>query len=53
MPEQRRTGFSSAAGLIQYYDMEETRALKLNPYLVLSMGIAAAFFVEILNWRLI
>ncbi|HKN06423.1 MAG: preprotein translocase subunit Sec61beta [Thermoplasmata archaeon] len=53
MPEQRRTGFSSAAGLIQYYDMEETRALKLNPYLVMGMGVAAAIFVEILNWRLV
>jgi preprotein translocase subunit Sec61beta len=53
MPDNRRTGFSSAAGLIQYYDMEETRALKLNPYLVMGMGIASAIFVEILNWRLV
>jgi len=53
MPEQRQRGFSSAAGLIQYYDMEETRALKLNPYLVMGMGVAAAVFVEILNWRLV
>jgi len=53
MPDQRRTGFSSAAGLIQYYDMEETRALKLNPYLVMGMGVAAAIFVEVLNWRLV
>lgn len=53
MPDSRRTGFSSAAGLIQYYDMEETRALKLNPYLVLGMGIASAIFVEVLNWRLV
>ena len=53
MPEQRQRGFSSAAGLIQYYDMEEARALKLNPYLVMGMGVAAAVFVEILNWRLV
>ncbi|MGA7475755.1 MAG: preprotein translocase subunit Sec61beta [Thermoplasmata archaeon] len=53
MPEKRQRGFSSAAGLIQYYDMEETRALKLNPYLVMGMGIVAAVFVEILNWRLV
>ena len=53
MPDQRRSGFSSAAGLIQYYDMEETRALKLSPYLVMSMGVVAAVFVEILNWRLV
>jgi len=53
MPESKNRGFSSAAGLIQYYDMEETRALKLNPYFVMSMGIVAAILVEILNWRLI
>ena len=53
MPDNRRTGFSSAAGLIQYYDMEETRALKLNPYLVMCMGAAAAVLVEILNWRVV
>ncbi len=53
MPDNRRTGFSSAAGLIQYYDMEETRALKINPYFVMAMGIAAAVFVEVLNWRVI
>lgn len=53
MPDRRRSGFSSAAGLIQYYDMEETRALKINPYFVVSFGIAAAILIEILNWRLI
>ena len=51
MPDNRRTGFSSAAGLIQYYDMEETQALKINPYLVIGLGIAAAVFVSVLNWR--
>jgi preprotein translocase subunit Sec61beta len=52
MPDSRRSGFSSAAGLIQYYDMEETRSLKINPYIVLGLGIAAAVLVEILNWRI-
>jgi preprotein translocase subunit Sec61beta len=53
MPEGKRSGFSSAAGLIQYYDMEESRSLKINPFFVLGFGIAAGIFVEILNWRLI
>ncbi len=53
MPDSKRSGFSSAAGLIQYYDMEESRALHINPYLVMGMGIGAAVLVEILNWRLI
>jgi preprotein translocase subunit Sec61beta len=53
MPDSKRSGFSSAAGLIQYYDMEETRSLKLNPYLVIGLGLTAGVLVEILNWRLI
>ena len=53
MPEKRQRGFSSAAGLIQYYDMEESRSLKINPYFVVGMGIGAALLVEILNWRLV
>jgi preprotein translocase subunit Sec61beta len=52
MPDNKRSGFSSAAGLIQYYDMEETRALKINPYIVLILGISAAVLVEVLTWRL-
>ena len=53
MPDSRRSGFSSAAGLIQYYDMEESRSLKINPYVVAGMGIGAAILVEVLNWRLV
>jgi preprotein translocase subunit Sec61beta len=53
MPDNRRSGFSSAAGLIQYYDMEESRSLKINPYFVIGMGIGAGVLVEILNWRLV
>jgi preprotein translocase subunit Sec61beta len=53
MPESRRAGFSSAAGLIQYYDMEESRALKINPYIVMGLGLGSAFLVEILSWRLV
>ena len=51
MPEQRNRGFSSAAGLIQYYDMEETRSLKIDPYVVLLLGIGAAVLIEVLNWK--
>jgi preprotein translocase subunit Sec61beta len=53
MPEQKNRGFSSAAGLIQYYDMEETRSVKIDPYFVLALGIGVALVVEILNWKFI
>jgi len=52
-PEGRQRAFSSAAGLIQYYDMEETRALKIEPYIVLILGISAAVLVEVLNWKFV
>jgi preprotein translocase subunit Sec61beta len=51
MPESKRSGFHSAAGLIQYYDMEESRAVKIDPIFVMIMGIGAAVFVEVLSWR--
>ena len=51
MPESKRSGFHSAAGLIQYYDMEESRSLKIDPYIVLILGLGSAIFVEILSWR--
>jgi preprotein translocase subunit Sec61beta len=51
MPDSSRRGFSSAAGLIQYYDMEETRALKVDPYIVVILGLGAAVLVYVLNYR--
>ena len=51
MADQRNRGFSSAAGLIQYYDMEESRSLKIDPYFVLALGLGAAIVVEVLKWR--
>ncbi|MHB8352101.1 MAG: preprotein translocase subunit Sec61beta [Thermoplasmata archaeon] len=53
MAEQKNRGFSSAAGLIQYYDMEESRSLKIDPYFVIAMGLGTAIIVEILNWKFV
>ena len=53
MPDSRRSGFSSAAGLIQNYDMEETQAVKLPPWIIMGLGLGVAVLVEVLNWRLI
>jgi preprotein translocase subunit Sec61beta len=51
MAEQKNRGFQSAAGLIQYYDMEETKSVKIPPEVVVIMGLAAAVLVEILHWK--
>ena len=53
MADDKRRGFSSAAGLIQYYDMEETKALHVDPYVVMILGAGAAILVEVLNWKFI
>jgi len=51
--DSKKSGFHSAAGLIQYYDMEETRSLKIDPYIVLTLGLGAAVLVEVLNWKVV
>ncbi|HTT35754.1 MAG TPA: preprotein translocase subunit Sec61beta [Thermoplasmata archaeon] len=53
MPDSKKSGFHSAAGLIQYYDMEESRALKIPPEVVLAIGIGAALVVLVLNWKFV
>ena len=53
MPDEKRSGFHSAAGLIQYYDMEESRALKIDPYIVLVLGLGAALMDDNLSWRFV
>ena len=41
MGKDKKEGFHSAAGLIRYFDAEDDKALKIHPYLVLGMCIAA------------
>jgi preprotein translocase subunit Sec61beta len=37
--ESKKEGFHSAAGLIRYFDSEDEKALKINPWLVFIMGV--------------
>lgn len=46
-------GFQSAAGLIRYFDAEDDKALKINPYLVVGLCISTVVIVEILKWKYI
>jgi preprotein translocase subunit Sec61beta len=45
MPKNRDSGFQSAAGLIRYFDQEDEKALKVNPWLVMAMCIAMSVVV--------
>jgi preprotein translocase subunit Sec61beta len=47
---QDRTGFQSAAGLIRYFDQEDEKALKVNPWLVVAIAIALSAIVLYAQW---
>jgi preprotein translocase subunit Sec61beta len=52
MPRDRRgEGFHSAAGLIRYFDQEDDKAIKVNPWLVIGLCIAIIVIVEIAKWH--
>jgi preprotein translocase subunit Sec61beta len=50
MPKNKKgEGFHSAAGLIRYFDQEDDKALKINPWFVVGMCIAASVVVLVLG----
>ncbi|HIH01171.1 TPA: preprotein translocase subunit Sec61beta [Thermoplasmata archaeon] len=46
---KKNEGFHSAAGLIRYFDSEDDKALKVNPWIVVGLGIATSALVLILG----
>jgi len=44
-----KSGFQSAAGLIRYFDSEDEKAPKINPYYVLVACIVIIAVVSIAN----
>ena len=49
--ESKKEGFHSAAGLIRYFDSEDEKALKVNPKLVVLMGILMIAIVAYAEWQ--
>lgn len=47
--ERKGGGFHSAAGLIRYFDAEEKTRLKIPPWLVIGMCIAAIVIVTVVH----
>ncbi len=43
--DKKGEGFHSAAGLIRYFDSEDDKALKINPWLVVALCIAVSVLV--------
>jgi len=50
MPQKRDSGFQSAAGLIRYFDQEDEKAIKVNPWLVMAFCVALAAVVLYAQW---
>jgi len=44
--EKKGEGFHSAAGLIRYFDAEDSKALKIDPRFVIGFCIASVVIVE-------
>ncbi|RLF49169.1 MAG: preprotein translocase subunit Sec61beta [Thermoplasmata archaeon] len=47
---KKRLGFQSGAGLIRYFEAEDERALKINPWAVVIASIAIAIIIEFAWW---
>ncbi|MCU0859088.1 MAG: preprotein translocase subunit Sec61beta [Thermoplasmata archaeon] len=45
MPKKKNEGFHSAAGLIRYFDSEDDKALKVNPWLVVGLCVGTSVIV--------
>jgi preprotein translocase subunit Sec61beta len=48
--EKSKMGFQSAAGLIRYFEEEETKGPKIDPKLVIYMGLISAVIVELMKY---
>ncbi|MEM2943252.1 MAG: preprotein translocase subunit Sec61beta [Methanomassiliicoccales archaeon] len=49
MPKKKSDGFQSAAGLIRYFESEDEKAIKINPWFVIGMAVALIVIVELLG----
>lgn len=50
MPKNKKgEGFHSAAGLIRYFDQEDDKALKVNPWIVVGLCVGVSVFILIIG----
>lgn len=47
--KKKSEGFQSAAGLIRYFDTEDDKSIKINPYAVIIAGIALSIAIILLQ----
>jgi preprotein translocase subunit Sec61beta len=49
--DSKKEGFHSAAGLIRYFDSEDEKAIKINPWLVVILGVVMIAIVTYASWQ--
>ncbi|MCJ7517595.1 MAG: preprotein translocase subunit Sec61beta [Methanomassiliicoccales archaeon] len=49
MAKKKSEGFQSAAGLIRYFDSEDSKAFRINPWFVISPAVGLIVLVEIMR----
>jgi preprotein translocase subunit Sec61beta len=49
--DSKKEGFHSAAGLIRYFDSEDEKAIKVNPWLVVILGVVMIAIVTYASWQ--
>ena len=49
--EKKKEGFHSAAGLIRYFDSEDEKALKINPWFVVGLAVVMMAVVIVAQWQ--
>jgi preprotein translocase subunit Sec61beta len=47
MAKKKSGGLISSAGLVNYYDSDNRRAIQINPYFVVAAAIACAVIIYI------
>ena len=46
---ERTGGLMSSAGLVRYFDAEDSRAIKVDPRSVVAFGLLFGVFIQVLN----
>ncbi|MDD1767787.1 MAG: preprotein translocase subunit Sec61beta [Methanomassiliicoccales archaeon] len=49
MAKKKSDGFQSAAGLIRYFDSEDEKAIRINPWLVIGIAVGLIVIVELMR----
>ena len=48
--DKEKSGFQSSAGLIRYFDSEDEKSIKINPYIVLGLAMFTIAIVTIAEY---